>query len=106
MIYEIKYKFEVGSGVCLWSSNDAANEKYDCAIDHCELPLSENTKKWLNYLIAWYDLSLDWDNAPQISDFWTDVETSQFTAAAVRGLQLLASELPSDAFDLINEVNT
>ena len=27
--YALKYMYDWGSGICLWSANDAAREKYD-----------------------------------------------------------------------------
>ncbi len=40
--YKIKYMFDWGSGVCLWSSNDEAKEKFgDYPIEDLEkLPVS------------------------------------------------------------------
>ena len=40
--YKLKYMFDWGSGVCLWSSNDKAKEKFgDYPIEEMEkLPVS------------------------------------------------------------------
>ena len=31
--YEMKYMFDWGSGTCVWSTNDAAIDKYDYPVD-------------------------------------------------------------------------
>ena len=31
--YEMKYMFDWGSGTCVWSTNDAAIDKYDYHVD-------------------------------------------------------------------------
>ena len=41
-IYLFRYFFDAGSGVCLWSANDAAREKFDYAIELQSLDLPEN----------------------------------------------------------------
>ncbi|MEJ8850560.1 hypothetical protein [Variovorax rhizosphaerae] len=86
--------FDSGSGVCLWSTNEAAREELGYAIDHWALPLSENTKRWLQHLVAWYDTSLDWESPANSDQQWTSEELKRFNAAAKRGLEMLCRELP------------
>lgn len=93
MTLEIRYFFEFGGGVCLWAKNDAARERFDCAIDHHKLDISTNTKKWLDYLLAWYDTFLDWESAPD--ERRTSYEEGlRFNEAAIAGLAMLRKELP------------
>jgi hypothetical protein len=106
MTYLVRYFFDPGSGVCLWSKNEAARESLGYPIDHWELPLSENTKRWLQHLITLFDTSIDW-NAPSGSDnYWSDDELQQFKLAAKKGLELLRQELPSPLYEFIDETKT
>ncbi|MDO4456783.1 MAG: hypothetical protein Q4B83_00580 [Ligilactobacillus murinus] len=65
--YQMKYSFEWGSGVCLWSTNEAAEIKFRDVVDERQLPISHKLKDLLRYLVAYYDTMLDMDNAPAIS---------------------------------------
>ncbi len=56
--------YDWGSGICLWSVNDAAREKYDYPIELDSLPLSDNLKNELEYLINKHDEALDWEYPP------------------------------------------
>lgn len=103
MIYEIRYFFDPGCGICLWAKNEAAREKYGYPIDHWKLPLSENTRRWLQYLIAWFDTSMDWESPSDTDDYWTVEELERFKQAAMKGFKLLREELPSPQYEFINE---
>lgn len=85
--------FDAGSGVCLWAGNDAARERFGYAVAHEDLPLSVNTKRWLDYLVAWFDTSLDWENAPARGAYWTEAEEERFRAAVALGLEMARREL-------------
>ncbi len=104
MTYEFRYFFDPGSGVCLWSNNEAANARYGYPVDHWELPLSENTKRWLQYLIAWFDTSLDWESPGDSDDTWSEDELNRFRAAARKGLEMLWRELPASHFSIADEI--
>jgi len=106
MIFELRFSFDLGSGVCLWATNDAAKEKFDYAIDHWKLPLTENTKRWLDHLISWYDVSLDWENPPNTSAVWTSLESSNFESAVAYGLESLVNELSTEEYVIENGFNT
>ena len=106
MVYQLRFFFDLGSGVCLWSKNDAANEKFGYPVDHWKLLLTENTKRWLDHLIVWFDVSLDWDNAPAESSVWTAEESERFKSAVAIGLEYLVNELLQDEFVIKNEFNT
>ncbi|MCP4161202.1 MAG: hypothetical protein GY760_14100 [Deltaproteobacteria bacterium] len=102
--YKLKLLFDPGSGVCLWSDNEEANKKYGYAIDHKELPLAENTIRWLEYLIAWFDTSIDWSEPTKTSETWTKQEESKFHLAVNKGFQLLISELAVEKFIVRSEI--
>lgn len=99
MTYKLRLAFDPGSGVCLWAANDAARQRYCYPIDHWQLPLTENTRRWLSHLVAWFDTSLDWSSPTDSDDLWTEAELQRFLVAKQRGLDLLRQELPSTEFD-------
>jgi hypothetical protein len=103
MAYEIRLAFDAGSGTCLWAKNEAAREKYGYPINHWELPLSENTKRYLQHLVAWFDTSLNWEAPSDSDNYWTDEELNRFKQAVHEGHQLLCQELPPPQFVFVNE---
>ncbi len=98
--YKLRLAFDPGSGICLWAANDAARDRYGYPIDHWQLPLTENTRRWLSHLIAWFDTSIDWASPTDSDDHWTEAELQRFLAAKQRGIDLLRQELPGADFDL------
>lgn len=98
----LRYFFDAGSGVCLWAGNDATKERHDFAIDANDLPLSSNTQRWLQYLIAWYDTSLNWDDPAGVT-LWSDDEQARFQLAAQEGLTRLQQELTSAGYEVDDE---
>jgi hypothetical protein len=105
MKYEINYLFDLGSGVCLWSKNDESRNKFGYAIDHWELPLNENTKRYLQYLIAWYDTSINWSDPSEKSEYWSSEELNHFKIAAIKGLKLLKNELSLNEYEISDETS-
>lgn len=103
MIYELRYFFDAGSGICLWAANDAAREKFGYAVNHEDLSLSDNTRQWLQHLVSWFDTSLNWDNPADSNDPWTADERQGFMAASQRGLRLLREELAPSSFVIRDE---
>ncbi len=103
MTYEIRLAFDVGSGICLWAKNEAAREKYGYPINHRDLPLSENTARLLQHLIAWFDTSLNWEAPSDTDNYWTDEEFKRFKHTAQKAYQLLCEELPPPQFVFIDE---
>lgn len=93
--YALKYMFDWGSGICLWSVNDAADQKYGYAVDHDELPLSDELKKELSYLIKKHDEALDWDYPPDPL-LWTEQEQADFIERAKRSYNRIVKELGDD----------
>lgn len=96
MTFDLRYSFDAGSSICLWSENVDANERYGYPVDHWTLPLSENTRRFLTHLVAWYDTSVDWSSPGDSDDCWNEDELNRFMAAAAKGLQLLRQELSAE----------
>jgi hypothetical protein len=101
VIYQLRYMFDAGSGVCLWSENTPAQSEFGYAVEHWELPLSENSKRYLDYLISWFDISIDWANPAAAGSFWGAEQQALFTLATDKGLQLLRQEL-GHGFEVIS----
>lgn len=95
-MYELRFMFDPGSGVCLWAANDKARERYGYPIDHWQLPLPENTRRWLSYLIAWYDTSIDWAYPSDSDDVWSIEESNRFREAADKGIALVREGLGAE----------
>jgi ribosomal protein S18 acetylase RimI-like enzyme len=93
--YHLRYFFDAGSGVCLWSANDAARTRWGYPVACDRLSLTTNTRHWAAYVLAWYDTSFDW-NDPGGPSPWTLDEAARFDAAAQRLLGLLRAELGPD----------
>lgn len=105
--YRLRYFFDAGSGVCLWSGNDAAQADYGIAITPEQLPLSPETRQEVERLVAWYDTSLDW-NDPAGPTPWSPEEGACFKRAAQALLQQLQAQLGpayeiGDEFKVLNE---
>lgn len=98
----IHYFFDAGSGTCLWAGDDATEARHDFAIDPADLPLSTNTQRWLQYLIAWYDTSLNWDD-PGGASPWSDNEQARFRLAAQEGVTRLQQELAPAGYEICDE---
>lgn len=93
--YKMKYWFEWG-GTCLWSANDAANEKFGYPVDEGELPISGKLKNFLRYLQAYHNNMMDWDNAPDVSPWWTEEDTIMFDKKKKFAYAQLCQELGDD----------
>jgi hypothetical protein len=103
MAYELRLFFDAGSGTCLWAANESARQQFGYAIDHWELPISENTKKWLQHLVVWFDTSLDWEAPGDADGQWTEEELHRFQQSVQQGLSMLLQELPSTQFTVRDE---
>ncbi|MDX1695097.1 MAG: hypothetical protein R3208_15125 [Ketobacteraceae bacterium] len=66
-----------------------------------KLPISRNTLCWLNYLVSWYDTSLDWDNPPDMGQNWEENE-DRFYDAAREGYHMLEKELKPQGYVIEN----
>lgn len=102
--YKLRFFFSPGSGICLWSANDATREKWDYPVDVQALPLPENTWRKALYVMAWHDTSIDWSH-PSGPSPWTDEERFNFNRAAQSLLALLREQLGSD-FEICDESET
>lgn len=100
-MYELRFFFDAGSGICLWSKNDAAREKFGYPVQLAELPISESLAHDLDALIGEYDTFLDWSDpagpSPRSKDEW-----DAFHRCADALLNRLITELGDD-FLLIDQ---
>lgn len=76
--YKMRFMFDWGSGVCLWSVNQATEEKFsDYPILTSRLPISDKLKNELEYLIELHDEALNWDE-PSGDLLWDDNQINKF----------------------------
>jgi hypothetical protein len=90
--YLFRYFFDAGSGVCLWSANDAAREKFGYPVTLESLGLPENLLREALHIVTWYDTSLDWSYPPSPSP-WSEEERARFIEASQRLLSNLRQQL-------------
>src|SRR6266487_7005744 len=91
--YRLRFFFDTDSGVCLWSGNEAARQRYGYPIQPQALPLPEDTVRNMERVITWYDEWMDWNHAPQPNPSWDE---AAFTEAARRLPDRLQQELGPD----------
>ena len=100
-MYRLRFFFDHGSGVCLWTANDAARERLgDYPVLLEDLPLSPETVQEGEGLLTRYDTSLDRDD-PGGPSPWRDEDVVAFHAAAVAFLARLRREL-GPAFEIVD----
>ncbi len=93
LIYKLKFMFDWGSGVCLWSANDNAEDKFgDYPIETAELPISQKLKDNLERLIECHDEAFNW-NDPSGNLLWDDGQIREFLVLAKKLYLLLCDEL-------------
>lgn len=102
--YLLRYFFDAGSGVCLWSANDAAREEFDYPVQLQRLELPENLLLEALHVVTWFDTSLDWSYPPNPSP-WSEQERAGFNEAAQVLLSKLRQQL-GPAFDIRDESGT
>jgi hypothetical protein len=90
--YKLRYFFDPGSGICLWSENDLDRDRFGYPVELDSLELTSSVKRQAETLIAWFDTSLDW-NDPSASSPWSDVERERFQNEAARLLRSLQETL-------------
>ncbi len=95
--YILRFFFDAGSGVCLWSGNEVTNSKYGYAIAFADLPLSESAIKEGEELVQLYDNSIDWEY-PVNPSVWATEEKNNFTIRVEQFINLLQKELGSSFF--------
>jgi hypothetical protein len=102
--YLFRYFFDAGSGVCLWSANDATREKFGYPVQLQDLQLPENLFREALHIMAWYDMSLDWSYPPNPSP-WSEQERARFNEASQHLLLKLRQHL-GPVFDIRDESGT
>lgn len=99
--YKLKYMFDLGSGVCLWTANESARKRFkDYPIEIEMLPVSDDLKERLSQVIECYDQSIDW-NDPGAGSTWSLQEKEAFIEMANSVYVSLCHELGPD-FDVQN----
>jgi hypothetical protein len=100
--YILKYWFEHG-GICLWSVNENAKERFDYPIENHILPISEELVEELDNLEVEYKGYLNW-NDPLAPSPWTPKQKNDFRTKANETFDKLIIELGSD-FEVINKID-
>lgn len=91
--------FDWGSGVCLWSANKNAEDRFGAYPIVCSvLPVSRDLKEKLERLIEWHDEALNW-NDPSGGLLWDDRQVNEFLVVAKNLYRKLCSEL-SDEYEI------
>ncbi len=90
--YVFRYFFDPGSGICLWSGNDAARAQFDYPVELSDLGLSDDLLRQAVDLLAWYDTSIDWNYPPNPSP-WSESEVIRFRDESQNLLAMLRQEL-------------
>lgn len=99
----LRYFFDPGSGVCLWSGNAEAEARWGYAVDHAALPLRDGTRRFLQELVVRFDTSIDWSDPGAAGGRWSAEEWARFRAAAADGLSLLRRELAGQGYVFVDE---
>ena len=100
-MFRLRFLFAPGSGIALWAGNASARERFGNSIDAADLCLSESTWRYVHYLCAWYDTSVDWTFPPNPSP-WAPEEAARFQAAVAGFLPVLQAEL-GPSFVVVDE---
>jgi hypothetical protein len=103
-VYRLRFFFDTGSGICLWSDNDAARERFDYPVPLEALPLPDTIRRRGDFLIAWYDTFMDWALSPQPSRWWPR-EQAAFNAATQEFLAILKEHL-GPSFEVVDDSRT
>jgi hypothetical protein len=95
-MYKMKFMFDWGSGICLWSTNKASEDKFGgYPVSTDDLPVSLEMKEELEHLIDWHDEALNWDD-PADDLLWNDTQVQEFLAAAKKSYLALCDALGPD----------
>lgn len=94
--YQFRYFFDPGSGVCLWSANDAARARfgYPVALDDLVLPAALDSRA--RELISRFDTSIAWDD-PAAPSPWSASDRAEFAQDAAALLAALRDHMGDDA---------
>lgn len=85
---ELRYFFDPGSGICLWSANNAARERYGYPVALDVLDLPPAVVAHANALIERFDTSIDRDD-PAGASPWSDADAACFVTDAAALLECL-----------------
>lgn len=99
-IYKLRFSFEPGSGICLWSENELARDRFGYPIELDSLEITQTVKTVADELIARFDTSLDW-NDPTGPSLWSSLEREHFRADAA-GLLRSLQECLGAGFEIRN----
>jgi hypothetical protein len=103
-IYKLRYFFDFGSGICFWAANDPTRDHFGYPIHSSNLPITSTLMHRVEFVLAWYDTFLDWDN-PATETHWKAIEEVQFNLAAQELLHLVRAELAAE-FEIVDDSNT
>lgn len=103
-IFRMRYFFDAGSGTCFWADNALTREKYDYAVDHKMLPISDELKDKINILIEEYDESIDWEDPASKSTLSAE-EFERFYKKAATTMELMRKEL-GKKYVIVDEVRS
>lgn len=92
VIYELRYSFDYGSGVCLWSSNEEANKRFGYPVELENLGLPSDVENLAIDLLRRFDMSLNWDD-PLGPPVWSIEDRDRFDTDSQTLLQQLCEHL-------------
>lgn len=93
--YQLKFGLDYGTGTFLWANSPDAHKAYGYAVVLRELPVPTTLQRRAEFIAAWWDTFLDWEQPPQSTAWWPQ-EAEQFKTAIVEILDLLDEALGSD----------
>ncbi|HVY89090.1 MAG TPA: hypothetical protein VG942_09500 [Hyphomonadaceae bacterium] len=64
--YRLRFFFDAGSGVCLWSQNEAAKQRFGYAVELDSLDLPAGLAEEAERLISDYDATIDWSDPARL----------------------------------------
>lgn len=93
--FELRYFFDYGSGICLWSSNEAATIRFGYPVELNDLNIPSSVRDHAFDLMRRFDMSLDWGD-PSGGSVWSDQDRDRFIAESQTLLQQLSEHLGDD----------
>ncbi|WP_154668217.1 hypothetical protein [Pseudoduganella violaceinigra] len=87
-IYKLRFSFDPDSGICLWSENELARDRFGYPVELDSLEIAPSVKKRAEELITRFDTSLDWSD-PAGPSLWSGLEREHFLADAAGLLRSL-----------------
>ena len=95
-MYKLKFMFDWCSGVCLWSTNKASEDKFGgYPVSTAVLPVSQALKEELDRLIVLHDKALNWAD-PSGDLLWSESQARVFLTAAKNACSALRNELGTE----------